>query len=400
MIKRQTRVQSNPPFTERGQEGTFRIGEGGFTLVELMITMVVFVLTIAAASGIFTGLLTQFKQQSKIAETNTEGIIGLEILRRDIEHAGYGLPWSGLIAYNEAASAPASNFNDSTTTSPPKAIVSGNNVTFFGGGNAIFNGTDYLVIKAVNAAANGTCQKWTNLRQAPFSTTAPGNPRIWNTTSDAFVGTERVIVLSMSTNSMRQLVTNGATFSTTYNNITITPWPPTDQSEVRVVYGVDPGTDLRMPFSRADYYILKFDSTGTDIVPIRCAPNTGVLRKAVVNQSAGTFAGGTLPILDCVADMQVIFRLDTNNDGTIDNTTDVISGLSAQQIREQVREVRVYILAQEGQRDPNYTYPNATVTVGEFGLGRVFNFAEAGITNWQNYRWKLYTLVVKPNNLE
>ena len=50
----------------------------GFTLVELLITMVVFVFVIAAASGVFTGLLTQFKQQSKIAETKIEGIVGLE----------------------------------------------------------------------------------------------------------------------------------------------------------------------------------------------------------------------------------------------------------------------------------------------------------------------------------
>jgi len=54
--------------------------EDGFTLVELMITMVVFVFFIAAASNVFTGLRTQFKQQIKLAETNIEGIGGLEIL--------------------------------------------------------------------------------------------------------------------------------------------------------------------------------------------------------------------------------------------------------------------------------------------------------------------------------
>ena len=66
----------------------------GFTMVELMVTMVVFVLAISAASQIFTKLLTQFKQQSKIAETNIEGIVGLDLLRQDIKHAGLGLPWN------------------------------------------------------------------------------------------------------------------------------------------------------------------------------------------------------------------------------------------------------------------------------------------------------------------
>ncbi len=34
--------------------------DSGFTLVELLITMAIFVLTIAAVSGIFVPLLTQF----------------------------------------------------------------------------------------------------------------------------------------------------------------------------------------------------------------------------------------------------------------------------------------------------------------------------------------------------
>ena len=65
--------------------------EAGFTLIELMVTMVIFVLAIAAASQMFIGQLTQFKQQGKIAETNIEGIIGLELLRRDVAHADLGL---------------------------------------------------------------------------------------------------------------------------------------------------------------------------------------------------------------------------------------------------------------------------------------------------------------------
>ncbi len=66
----------------------------GFTLVELLIAMTMFIIVIASASSVFVPLLTQFKQQSKSAETQIEGIIGLELLRRDIKHAGFGLPWN------------------------------------------------------------------------------------------------------------------------------------------------------------------------------------------------------------------------------------------------------------------------------------------------------------------
>ena len=90
--------------------------QSGFTMVELLITMGIFVLAIAAISGVFIPLLSQFKQQSRAAETQIEGIVGLDILRRDINSAGFGLPWeipSG-VTYQEAANAPANTYNDAT----------------------------------------------------------------------------------------------------------------------------------------------------------------------------------------------------------------------------------------------------------------------------------------------
>jgi hypothetical protein len=93
--------------------------------------------------------------------------------------------------------------------------------------------------------------------------------------------------------------------------------------------------------------------------------------------------------------MQIVFRLDTNADGTIDTDSDDISALTAAQIRNQVKEIQVYILSHEGQMDAAYTYPNPTILVGPTAaLGRTFNLG----TN-RNYRWKVYTLVVRPNNL-
>ncbi len=105
------------------------------------------------------------------------------------------------------------------------------------------------------------------------------------------------------------------------------------------------------------------------------------------------------PLIDCVADMQVIYRLDTNNDGTIDSTVNDISGLTAQQIRDRVKEVRVYILSHEGQSDRSFRFASSTITVGEFGVGRTFNLSATIGSGWENYRWKVSTLVVKPRNL-
>jgi hypothetical protein len=362
--------------------------------------MVMFVLVIAAGSQIFTGLLTQFKQQSKIAETNIEGIVGLEILRQDIEHAGYGLPWiipTG-VTYSEASSSPASTYNDASN--PPRAILSGNGTGF--------NVSDYLVIKAINVARNDVCQRWTTLKA-----TAP-NVRTWTPSSENLIASDKVIVLSPGATDLnsRTLVISGTTFSTTYGSVTSSTWLPTDAMGANIVYGVDPDTSpLRMPFNRADYFISNAN------VPQRCAPNTGVLEKVVVNQGDGGLTN-FLPLLDCVADMQVVYGLDQDNDGAINcyvnNLADAMALVNAENIRNQVREVRIYILAHEGQVDRTFTFnppiapssirvgePSANLPggscTGEAVLGQDFNLS--GITNWQNYRWKVYTLVVKPNNL-
>jgi len=165
-----------------------------------------------------------------------------------------------------------------------------------------------------------------------------------------------------------------------------------------------------MPFNRADYYI----STSASYTTSMCAPNTGTLVKATISQKDGS-KSDILPLLDCVANMQVVFRLDTNGDGLIDNTTDDISNLNlipaqaAQLVRQQVKEIRVYILAHEGQMDKNFTYQNSSpadcgsatqIYVGDppsrggYGGGRCFNIG----TN-THYRWKIYTIMVQPKNM-
>jgi len=404
----------------------------GFSLVELMITMVVFLLIIAAASGVFTSLLTQFKQQSKIAETNIEGAIGLEILRRDLESAGYGLAWNvevdgdgdgndweQLVGYCEAVDDATitpnpATFNNVSNINPadcpavataPMAVRSGNNTGVDLSAVAVVGErADYLSIKSATVATNDTARKWTYLRSGDSKNTwtpACENLNKYPTGADtdcstgaSTENTVRVIVISpggSAASNTRSLITSSATagvFFAQYSG-TANFAPPAGSTETYMIYGVnrDAGTDLRMPFNRADYFI-KVPAT----MPSACAPNTGILYKGTLSHATGQIT--ELPILDCVADMQVVFYLDTNADGTIDTTLDSIAALTAQNIRDQVKEIRVYILSHEGQRDASYTSA-ATIPVGPGGgFGRTFNLG----TNL-NYRWKVYTLVVRPNNL-
>ncbi len=389
--------------------------ENGFTLVELLITMALFVLIIAASSGVFTGLLTQFKQQSRIAESNIEGISGLEVLRQDIEHAGYGLPWDmNGASYQEAVFEPITpwvdrNFNDGPPDNPTRGTELANASNPPGGirsGNGYgLNGSDVLVIKAINISNDSTAGKWTILKANP-SFSNPYNPRQWSPSTENLDSNDNVIVVMPGTaGHERVLVTSGTSFSTKYSNVTSSPWPPTDVTETRIVYGIAGSNfaSLRMPFNRADYYV-----RAPDALPQRCAPNTGILYKGVVNQDDGRLT--EFPLIDCVADMQVTFWLDRDGDGDIDwPPSDNIFNFTAQQIREQVREVRVYIVAQEGQKDLNYDFSLGGTR--EFLIAnevldtnsRTINFVNLknaiGDPEYKYYRWRLYTLVVKTSNL-
>jgi prepilin-type N-terminal cleavage/methylation domain-containing protein len=372
--------------------------EAGFSFLELLIVMVIMGFVLAGGSDMFVSVLRGFSQQSKIAETNIEGIIGLELLRRDIESAGYGLPWSipqvpTAISYSEASNATAQAFNDAPTN-PPRAILSGDNIIAGG----YVNGSDYLVIKAINVARSDACTKWTYLSSGGTATWEPSNENLDND--------DRVIVISPGT----PQTASRALVAPTGNPLTLLQQSGASASfsanETRIVYGVapedpvDPSSPLSRPFNRADYYVRVQPASD---MPRRCAPGTGILYKAILNQADENLGVG-LPLLDCVADMQVVTFLDQNPplnlDGVADTYSNGLSMADAQTVRDQLKEIHVYILAHEGQRDTDYTYSANMIWVGEPGsttLGR--NFDLTTITDGQNYRWKIYTLVVKPNNL-
>ncbi len=383
--------------------------ERGFTLVELMVTMVVFLLTITAAANIFSSLLNQFKQQSKIAETNIEGLVGLQMLRSDIEQAGYGLPYDlNGITYNEAFSSvtpygdPAA-YNDSTAN-PPRAVRIGNNIGFSNAAVTPEAQSDVLVIKATNLGISAAATKWAYVSNRGA---LPNTIQPWNNAAGAAIPDEnlengdRVIVLNpIAGGTQRVLVTSGATFSTTFDSsagaFAAAFQPVASSFETYLIYGISPGAALRMPFNRADYYIRT-----PAAMPARCAPNTGVLYKALLNHGAASAANqySEYPLLDCVAAMQVLFGMDTNNDGAVDSVVDDPgAGLTAENIRDQLKDIRVYILAQEGQRDTFYTSPSP-ITANDPDFGNVITFTIPAGDPRSNYRWKIYTLFIKPYNL-
>ncbi len=369
----------------------------GLTLVELIVVMSIVMFVITAASRMMASLIVQFKQQSSIAQSGIETSMGLELLRRDILTAGYGLPteFEGAITYPEAlAGTNPADFNDAPS-GVPRAIVATNPTSF-----DTLNDSDYLVIKSTAVAEIPTAGKWHYLlndnTRSSYGADSPKN----------LADTDTVVVIHPKADAedTRVLVMSGAYWQTTFD--ATGSFVPEEWYEKNIIYGVQPGAtgEISAPFNRADYYI------STENVPGRCAgadlasPPTGVLVKRVFDHATRGL-GPEIPLMECVADMQVLLLDYDETDGDLTITVyDGTDGLSAGDISSGgVDDVRVYLLAHEGRLDPGYEHPaeRNVIRVGEYGSGRDFDLTslQAALPTWKHYRWRVYTLTEKPLNL-
>ena len=390
----------------------------GFSLVEMLMAMSIFVVIIVITGNAFEKIMAVSSKESKISASQIEGMVGLELLRRDLVQAGDGLPWdiswgTTTASYEEitndegdpAPGVDSTEYNDAPS-SPPRAVTFGDNVGF--------NNSDYLVVKSASTGISETAKKWYT---ATFN----------HISSSQMANGDRAIVISTSftgglMSNKRLAVYSGTptVFSIIYPNFP-EDFRPRQPLETFTVYGIAPqrgSSGLRMPFNRSDYYIKRPSDARS--IPEVCAKQAdtsitdrgvGILYRSTANQipgeddGAGDFSA-PYPLLDCVADMQVVYTLDTSGDGTVD-THDHTPLASAAEIRAQIREVRVYILAQDGGRTTEIADPgsNSTIWVGEnfngVPYGKEFDFttSKSNIKDWQNYRWRVYTVVANTGNL-
>ncbi len=377
----------------------------GFTLIEQLIVLVLFSVVIMITSNIFNALLPKAKSLAKSEISSTQGVIGLEMLRSDLEKAGFGL-FTGVDTssptYSEAVTTatPAYNYNDAPN-GIPRAIVADNDLT-----SDVLSGTDYLVIKATNVAVNPASQCWTVAKGSSAS-------QVWGANDLKESRNDRVVVLTQSfkNNEMyRKLIYSGSNTTVAYkaNAKYAAPFATYSGNMQYYYYGLDSTSTTRTPFNRADYMVKRVSGD----VPDKCSPAAGVLYKSILNQSDGTMQD--LAVLDCVADMQVVFGWNTGSDASsyaVDTYTNADGkspgGLStadqpltdAETIMMRLKLIKVYILAQDGGYDKNYTNTNTAMYVGEFGETGVTKSVDLTLPDYRNYRWKLYKLSVRPKNL-
>jgi hypothetical protein len=103
--------------------------------------------------------------------------------------------------------------------------------------------------------------------------------------------------------------------------------------------------------------------------------------------------------------MQVVFNVAADGVTGVDVDQSGLVGLSAKEIRQQLKMIKIYIVAHEGGKDRSFRYATQNLVVGE-GNGRpspedpnpLDLNALAGV-DYMNYRWKTYKLVVVPKNI-
>jgi prepilin-type N-terminal cleavage/methylation domain-containing protein len=420
----------------------------GFTLIELIVVMAVFIVVIMITGDSFNRILTQSLKLGRMEESNIEGVVGLEMMRHDLEQAGFALPFAWhedadddpgkRPVYKEAQVDPANKLNDAPSNIPRALAFQSYSSTKdvdgakYGG----ISGSWYLGVKAATLSRAAGGQKWT---YANYSTATYGSkpPKVWS--SGNFESGDRVVVLRRTflsgsyTNRLAYNPGATSTYWTVYSNSGFVPdFAPRNVNEIVYAYGLgQKNDDIGMPFNRADFFIGRPEDSSK--LPASCAPNAGILYKATINQKDGKL--NYMPLLDCVADMQVVMGWDLwdkNNksdgqDGEIDiwsspaldlndpatvkitKSVDEISVADARSkvvealkdpanLRTSLKMVKVYLLAQIGRRDSAYRSPDKFIVAGtgELALGREYTLTD----EMRNYRWKVYRIVARPKNLQ
>ncbi|WP_457643465.1 PilW family protein [Persephonella sp.] len=333
----------------------------GLTILELLISMFIFIVIIGAVYFTYIKLLKGFKSESAKVETQIEKLVGTELIRLDLEHIGYGISSDETALITEWDSTNKELTLRSTLNNTREETIGWILIDCSGGGGctAVSKSLpavdrDYYVfyIDAIDKISKG---------KGEISIDTGGNISFKTTSPTG--GSERFIGFPI-TQEVYDDTANGC--NTGYCNI-------------------------------IDYAL-----SNSNLID-RCNPNTyNLLRR--VGEEAINNTGGE-PLLNCVADYTVTFDLDTDNDGTIDTygytlpATDTDGdGIDNDEIRNQLKRINFYILIQEGRKQNDFTFTN----VVSCGGGTCINGIDVDLVlpaDYQNYNWKVIKISVKPMDL-
>jgi prepilin-type N-terminal cleavage/methylation domain-containing protein len=363
--------------------------DNGTTLTELLITLAIFSVVMIGVYGVYTMHVHHATREYRFAQSEIEIGIAKNIIERDIMMAGYGL---------------ADDYRGLTFVPNPVALGGTDSITPGGTANPVggkypttgLAGADalYMMGTALGIYSKAS-QGWTYLKS-----TSPIEFQVWGDTREDIQKNDRVIYIDPST---RELVTEGMAWRFVYPS---SPNFTGDEGRGALLYGLTrppqgKGSEIPRP-----YYVIQYRLGGSAAdMPKTCAKGTRSLQR--VEMTSGE---SIEPLLACVRDIQVAFGIDASSpeDGIIDvwdNGGILSSSYDYQVLKRRLKQVRVYILVQNGNRDADYVYVNPDnpanpekIQVGDLnlGIGR-----DVSLTAEQRkYRWRVIAMTVTPRNLK
>ena len=315
----------------------------GLTLIELLITLFLLAVILSAVYLTYITLLKDYRKESVSIEHEVERVIGLDIIRLDLTHAGFG------ISDNETSKViECINCDDSDPSDNELIIRSTFNVTNTKTQNWIF----------VNADDNTTVGT------------------IDTTMNYVYIDTDKKLLKDNST------------------------WTNRPGSGKYIAYPVESDDDGCTDQACTE---IKYKMVSSNL-PATCNPNTFKFDRAI-NGAAGNpiidcVADFTVRFdYDSNGDGEIITTEELKKFSDI-------SGANATDFKKKLKRTHVYILLQDGKYDRNFTF-NGNISNGKLiivdndgdGICDSDDVCLKLPNDYQHYRWKVIQFSVKPMDL-
>lgn len=308
----------------------------GFTILELLIVMAIAIILMAAVYYTYSTIFTGIKSERVSVEQEIEKIVGLELLRLDLEHLGYGVGKS----------------------SPDYRIYELDNR------KDVSHGKPYLLIRSTLNNSNNSTIGWRICKKG-------------KKVKEQIEGSNNNFVYLDDYGNVKFIVTNG---SCPYSLNFLLGYPFDTNATGCNFKGTNFCSEIR-------YYLSNLN------LPVNCHPNTyNLLRK--VNNGTGQ------PLLSCVADIKFTVDMDTDQDGKIDlRDVDDVSTYTPLNLRAYTKRVNVYILYQEATPPyKNYEFTNyQTDSKGNYmDVNGIKLYLPP---NFKRFKWRTIKISVKPMSI-
>lgn len=330
----------------------------GFTLIELVITMFIVTIILILSGQAFKNLIRGSNTHKTSTETELEKVLGIEMIRLDFEHTGFG------IAQNE----PNLPFSWDGSTLTLRSTINNSNAGTIG----------WLLL---NCTVGSVPTIIVDRRQ---DTTV--NTVVLLSKDQQFIANQsRADQTTAQCNTCQDLVTN----LTPANNYIASAYP--------YVATVADGCSTA---SGGQYCnIITYSLSATNTLS-KCAAGTrNLLRRIGGDAINGTGGDRTL---ECIADIQVRFDWDLNNDNDVldageQNLTTLPVGSTTSDIIDRLKNIDMFVLMQAGPHDPNFAFTGDLTVNGELpAVNSADGFNITAVTDFNEYRWKTLKISAKP----